>query len=433
VAVYDLGGGTFDVSIIELNQGVIEVRASHGDTHLGGDDFDARLVDWLAERFMAEYGSEADPRANRKALARLTRAAETAKITLSTQPFAAVREEYLLEHNGQALHLEDEISRHDFEELIHDLLEGTLTAFDQALEDAGLKASDLEKILFVGGSTRISLVWELVAAHTGLEPMVEVNPDEAVALGAGVQAAIIAGEPLEAVLVDVTPHSLGIEVAEQYLGRLIPDHYGVIIRRNTTLPTTRAQVFSAITPEQTAIEVKVYQGEAPIASQNTLLGEFLFEGLRPEMPGEPPHVTVEFDLDLNGILKVSATDRGSRRISQTTLRAAHTRLTPSDQAASAHYLDGLWEAAALAAGEAEAGEPLEPLDELAAAGEADPLLDRARRLLVERASELKPLADLVRRLEAAQREGRAEAAAELGDQLLNMLYDLEEDDEADEP
>ena len=218
VAVYDLGGGTFDVSIIELNQGVIEVRASHGDTHLGGDDFDARLMDWLAERFMAEYGAEADPRANRKALARLTRAAETAKITLSAQPFATVREEYLLEQNGQALHLEDEVSRHDFEGLIHDLLEGTLTAFDQALEDAGLKASDLDKLLFVGGSTRIPLVWEMVAAHTGLEPMVEVNPDEAVALGAGVQAAIIAGEPLEAVLVDVTPHSLGIEVAEWYWG-----------------------------------------------------------------------------------------------------------------------------------------------------------------------------------------------------------------------
>ena len=430
VAVYDLGGGTFDVSIIELNQGVIEVRASHGDTHLGGDDFDTRLADWLAERFMAEYGAEADPHADRKAMARLLRAAETAKITLSTQPFATVREEYLLERDGRALHLEDEVSRHDFEALIGDLLEGTLTAFDQALADAGLRAADLDKILFVGGSTRIPLVWERVAAHTGLEPMVEVNPDEAVALGAGVQAALIAGEPLEAVLVDVTPHSLGIEVAERYLGRLIPDHYGVIIHRNTTLPTTRAQVFSAVEPGQTAIEVKVYQGEAPVASQNTLLGEFLFNDLKPELPGEPPHITVEFDLDLNGILKVSATDRGSRQVTQTTLHAAHTRLSPADQAASARYLDELWEAATPEAGEAPGA--LEPFGENVELGDADPLLARARRLLAARASELNPLADLVQRLETAEREGRTEAAAELSDQLLNMLYDLKEDDEAGE-
>ncbi|MDW8374007.1 MAG: Hsp70 family protein, partial [Planctomycetota bacterium] len=194
LAVYDLGGGTFDVSIVELNQGVLEVRASHGDVHLGGDDFDERLVNYLAENFIEEH--DLDPRLDRKALARLTRAAEQAKIELSTQPFARVREEYLLEKDGRPLHLDIELERSEFEDLIADLLEKTLTAFDQSLADAGITAKDLDRVLFVGGSTRIPRVWELVANHTGLEPMMEINPDEAVALGAGVQAALIAGEPL---------------------------------------------------------------------------------------------------------------------------------------------------------------------------------------------------------------------------------------------
>ena len=201
-------------------------------------------------------------------------------------------------------------------------------------------------MLFVGGSTRIPLVWEMVAEHAGLEPQVEINPDEAVALGAGVQAAIIAGEPLDAILVDVTPHTLGIEVAEMRFGRMVADRYGPIIHRNTTMPTTRAQVFSALYPDQTAIEVKVYQGENTIASQNTLLGEFLFDDLEPEIAGLPPSITVQFDLDVNGILNVTAVDRGSGQAKQTTLRAAHTRLSPNDRAAASQRIDELWQTGA---------------------------------------------------------------------------------------
>lgn len=436
IAVYDLGGGTFDVSIIELNQGVLEVRASHGDTSLGGDDFDELMVAWLAERFRAEYG--VDPRNDRKAHARLLRAAEAAKITLSTQPFARLREEYLLEKDGHALHLQDEISRVEFEKLIAELLQGTLTAFDEALADAGLSASDLDKVLFVGGSTRIPLVWEMVARHTGLEPMVEINPDEAVALGAGVQAALIAGEPLDAILVDVTPHSLGIEVAELRLGRIIPDHYGIIIRRNTTLPTTKAQAFNAVHSGQTAIQVKVYQGEAPVASQNTLLGEFMFEDLKPEIPGQPPQIMVEFDLDVNGILKVEATDRGSQQVRQTVLHAAHTRLSPNDKAASARYIEQVWEKSMsdleLTEDEVWGEESLGSLENaLGAADETDslddPILVRARALLGAQVDALAPLADLVRRLEMAKREGRTEAAEELRDQITDILYDLDEGEE----
>ncbi len=409
IAVYDLGGGTFDVSIVELNQGVLEVRASHGDTHLGGDDIDERLMDDLAESCQDEHGL--DPREDRKARARLLRAAEEAKITLSAQPFARVREEYLMEKDGRPLHLDREIERRAFEELIADRLEDTLSAFDRALGDAGLSAGDLDKVLFVGGSTRIPLVWEMVAAHTGLEPMSEINPDEAVALGAAVQAAIIAGEPLDAILVDVTPHSLGIEVAEWQLGEIVPDRYGIIIHRNTTLPTTRAQVFSALFPEQTAINVKVYQGESPVASQNTLLGEFLFEDLKPETPGEPPRVTVGFDLDVNGILHVQAADRGSAAVRQTTLQAAHTRLSTSAKEASARHLAELEGA---------------PPD--VAAGDVDPLLARARRLLRDRREDADELARLVAALEAARREGHYDAAEELSNQMLDLLYELEDED-----
>ncbi len=407
IAVYDLGGGTFDVSIIELNQGVLEVRASHGDTHLGGDDFDERLVDHLAKQFKEEHGL--DPRDDRKALARLTHAAEQAKITLSTQPFVQVREEYLMEKDRRPLHLDLEVARAEFEDLIRDLLDGTVTSFKAALDDAGLQVGDLNKVLFVGGSTRIPLVWELVANFTGLEPMVEINPDEAVALGAGVQAALIAGEPLDAILVDVTPHTLGIEVVEWQFGRMIPDRYGPIIRRNTTLPTTRAQVFSAVHPDQTAINLKVYQGENPMASQNTLLGEFLFEDLRPEMPGEPAHITVQFDLDVNGILNVSTTDRGSGQIKQTTLHASHARLNPAAKEAAARYVDDLWQTAETAS--------------------TDPLLARARDQLKREVTDLSELAGLVAQIEAAEQAGNVAEVNRLRDNLLDLLYDLEGDDE----
>ena len=409
IAVYDLGGGTFDVSIVELNQGVMEVRASHGDTRLGGDDFDEMLLDYIAEWFVGEH--DMDPREDAKARARLLRAAEAAKIALSSQPFTRIREEYLLEKDHHPLHVDLEIDRETFEGLISERLASTLTSVDQALVDAGLTVSDLDKVLFVGGSTRIPLVWTMVAEHTGLEPMSAINPDEAVALGAGVQAAIIAGEPLDAILVDVTPHSLGIEVAELAFGEVVPGRYGVIIHRNTTLPTTGAQVFWAMHPAQRAIQVKVYQGEASHVDQNTLLGEFLFEDLVPETLGEPPRITVQFDLDVSGILNVSAVDRGSAAVKQTTLQAAHTRLSPSAKEASARYLADL---------------------EIADAEDDDPLLARARKLLEHRRHDVAELGSIVAALETARREGRDAEVTQLNEQLIDALYELEDEDEDSE-
>jgi molecular chaperone DnaK len=414
VAVYDLGGGTFDVSIIELNAGIIEVLASHGDTHLGGDDFDDRLMEILADRFQEKTGF--DPREDRRARARLIRAAEQAKIGLSTQPFVRAREEFLLEKDGHPQHLDVEVSRADFEDLIADLVENTLTAFDQALQDANLAADALDRILFVGGSTRIPLVWELVARHTGIEPLVAINPDEAVALGAGVQAAIIAGVDLDTILVDVAPHALGIEVVEFNFNEIVPGRYSVIIPRNTTLPTSRSQIFSALSPDQTAIEVKVYQGEAPVAAQNILLGQFLFEDLKPDNPNEPPHITVGFDLDLNGILKVSAADRGSRQVQQTILKAAHVRLDAAKLENARQALDVLWEGQ---------GSPAES----EGAGDEDAVVRRAQALMATRLSEVAPLAELVERLKAARRTGSLEEVQQLEDELLDLLYQLEDGEE----
>ena len=434
IAVYDLGGGTFDVSIIELDSGVVEVRASHGNTQLGGDDFDEKLVGWLADRFQQEHG--ADPRPDRRAMARLARAAEQAKIELSAQPFTRVREEYLLSQDGRPLHLDVEIARSEFEALISELLQGTIASLEQALSDAGIAADELTRVLFVGGSTRIPLVWELVRDATGLEPEVAINPDEAVALGAAVQAAIIAGEPLDAILVDVTPHSLGIEVAEFQFGQIVPDRYNVIIPRNTTIPTTRSEVYSAITPEQSAIQVKVYQGEQPVASRNTLLGEFMFENLRPESPGTPPRITVQFDFDINGILNVSATDRGSGKQASVKVRAARERLSASEIVSARAALDEL---------EIDADydilDPDDDADELeeAAALPALPsaprasgletlgLLARARRAVSRASGDTSALQAAIGALgDAISRDDDAAIAAR-SDELLDLLYDLDEE------
>jgi len=424
VAVYDLGGGTFDVSIIELDAGVVEVRASHGDTHLGGDDVDEALVTFLADHFQQEYG--VDPRGDRRALARLTRAAEAAKIDLSSRPFARVREEYLLTEGGRPLHLDVEVARADFEGLISDLLEGTLRSLDAALAGAGVTAADLDHILFVGGSTRIPLVGQMVYAHTGIEPETAINPDEAVALGAAVQAAIIAGEPLDAILVDVTPHSLGIAVADWQFGMLVPDLYSVLIERNTTIPTTRSEVYTALTPDQTAIEIKIYQGEHTVASRNTLLGAFMFDQLRPEAAGQPSRVTVQFDFDVDGIVHVSAVDRGSGKTANTTVTATHTRLNPAEIAQTRTDLEALefadWDEEP--EDEAEVGD-VGVLEQMSP--RTSGLIERARRVVTRGVGDTTALEAAIASLETAARAGDQTVIDERTEALLDALYDMDDD------
>ena len=411
IAVYDLGGGTFDVSIIEINGGVLEVRASHGDVNLGGDDFDERLMNHLADHFQAVHGI--NPRSDLKARARLLRAAEETKIKLSSEVFVRVQEEYLLEQEGVPLHLDMEVRRDEFEGLIAELLDGTLVAFDHALTDAGISLAQLDRIVFVGGSTRIPRVWEMVAQHTGRQPLVAVNPDEAVALGAGVQAAIIAGDPIDAILVDVTPHSLGIEVADIEFGQLVTDRFSPIIHRNTTIPVTHTQRFRAIHPEQTRIDIKIYQGENEIASRNVLLGEYLFEGLQPETEEEVPSITVQFDLDVNGILDVRIQDRGSGKRANLTVHAEHHRMDVRQRdAASAHVSGLVLEAAATTS------------DQLPDSIQA--LMARAERVLQDNPSGTEHVRGLLLDLKAAIRAGDDTLRDEMSEQLAAALYDLEE-------
>jgi len=408
VLVYDLGGGTFDVSLVELVSGVVEVRASHGNTRLGGDDFDDLLAEHLRQTFEKQHG--VDLRHDRKAMARLNRAAERVKIELSARSFAWAREEYLAEKRGKPLHLEVEVNRHEFERLINDLLGSTRTSIQQALTDARMTIKDLDKVLLVGGSTYIPAVWELVADATGLDPRQEVHPSEAVALGAGVQAAIIAGQSIDAILVDVTPHSLGIEVVEWTWRGFVDDRYSVIIHRNTTIPVTQEEVYTTLRPGQDTIEFMVYQGEQPIASKNTLLSKFKFTGLKPEREGELAKVTVQFSLDVNGILQVKTHDRGSGRETGIVVTAMKERLSQEQISQAQKRLAET--SPALALGEA---------------GQA--LVGRARKLLGRAKVEPEETQDLVEALamiEEARRLGDEPEMENWLEELADLLYELED-------
>ena len=417
--VYDLGGGTFDVSLVELMDGIVEVRASHGNTRLGGDDFDERLARLIAARFEEEHSL--DLREDRRAWARLQRAAEMAKIALSDHPFVWIKEEYIAEKRGIPLHLEYEVSRHEFETAIGDLLDQTTTSIERVLHDAGVTADQLTQVLMVGGSSRVPAVWELVANYLDTEPRMTLNPEEVVALGAGVQAAIIAGEPIDAILVDVTPYSLGIAVAETRLGRVITDRYKVLIHRNTTIPVTKEDVFTTLYPEQNSIRIEVYQGEQPIASQNTPLGNFLIDGLEPEYPGELSKVTVQFDMDVNGILQVTAQDRKTGKQEKITVEATPTRLSAAQITEAQNNLVDSYHA-----GSVHTITPLVPLETDAT------LLARANRLLdgdALDAEDRAELAQLVIDINMAQANRDQKRLDQLSDDLLELLFDLESDEE----
>ena len=335
VLVYDLGGGTFDVSLVELMGGIVEVRATHGNTKLGGDDFDEALATMLAAEFALEH--EIDLRDDRRAWARLLRAAEQAKIELSDHPFVSVKEAYIIEKDGVPLHLEQEISRVTFEEMIEEFLKETAVSIQRVLDDASVKPDEIDEILLVGGSSRIPAVWELLTDMIGIEPMMGINPDEAVALGAGVQAAIIEGQPIDAILVDVTPYSLGIEVAEHRGDEVIDDRYSILIHRNTTIPTTKEERFFTFSPEQDIVHIKAYQGERKVASQNILLGDFNIEGLTSKTD-RPTEILVRFDFDVDGIVHVTAENRQTGESTDISVEASLTRMDEDEMMAAQKLL-----------------------------------------------------------------------------------------------
>ena len=301
VAVYDLGGGTFDISILELGGGVFEVKSTNGDTHLGGDDFDQEIINWLAQEFANENGG-IDLKKDPMALQRLKEAAEKAKIELSNQTSTEINLPYIMPVDGVPKHLVKTLTRAKFEQLCDNLFQRSIEPCRQALKDAGLNASDIDEVLLVGGSTRIPKVQELVKEFFGKEPNRSVNPDEVVAIGASIQGGVLAGDVKDVLLLDVTPLSLGIETLGGVMTKLIES--------NTTIPTHKSQVFSTAADNQPSVEIHVLQGERPMAKDNKEIGLFHLDGIAPA-PRGIPQIEVTFDIDANGILNVSAKDKAT--------------------------------------------------------------------------------------------------------------------------
>ena len=318
IMVYDLGGGTFDVSIIEMGDGVTEVLATNGDTHLGGDDFDQRIIDWMADAFQNENGI--DLRKDKMAAQRLKEAAEKAKIELSSAMSSQINLPFITADATGPKHLDMTLTRAKFNELTADLVDRTMTPVRKALQDAGLRASDLKKVLMVGGSTRIPAVYDAVKKELNCEPFKGINPDECVAVGAAIQGGVLQGDVKGLLLLDVTPLSLGIET----LGGVCTK----IIDRNTTIPTHKSQVFSTAADNQPSVEVNVLQGEREFARDNKSLGVFHLDGIAPA-PRGVPQIEVTFDIDANGIVKVSAKDLGTGKEQNITITAS-TNMSKDD-------------------------------------------------------------------------------------------------------
>lgn len=313
ILVFDLGGGTFDVSVLEVGDGVFEVLSTSGDTHLGGDDFDKRIVDWLAENFKRDEGI--DLLKDKQALQRLTETAEKAKIELSSLTQTNISLPFITATSDGPKHIDATLTRAKFEELCTDLLDRLKTPVQNALRDAKLSFNEIDEVILVGGSTRIPSVQDLVRKLTSKEPNVTVNPDEVVALGAAVQAGVLAGDVSDIVLLDVTPLSLGLETLGGVMTKIIP--------RNTTLPTSKSEVFSTAADGQTSVEINVLQGEREFVKDNKSLGSFRLDGI-PPAPRGVPQIEVKFDIDANGILSVTAVDKGTGKKQDITIMGAST-------------------------------------------------------------------------------------------------------------
>lgn len=406
VLVYDLGGGTFDVSVVEITGEVTEVLASHGNNRLGGDDFDRLLQLHLADIFRKEHSLEVPNDA--ATLARLLRAAEQLKIDLSSHAFGTVREAYLGSKGKTALHLEVEVPRVDFEKLIRPLLTETLEAIDRALTDANLKPEQIDRIILVGGSTRIPLVQTMIEEHLGQTPIDGLQPDLCVALGAALQAGVLVGEAVDAILVDVIPHSLGISAVVNTPMGLAPGYFSVIIPRNSVVPVSRSQVYSTVRDNQEAVEIEIFQGENMIAEENVPLGAFKVENLPPS-PGGSIQIEVHFDFDMNGILTVTTTEKGKGQQGTLVVNdAAMQRLSSHELNQARENLDELFKI-------------MQTIDAVETAPELETLLERAKAALstldAEQASELQNLIDQVEEAIAQDKEELPQLQEELEDFL----------------
>lgn len=427
--VYDLGGGTFDVSIVQMESGVIEVLASQGDTQLGGDDFDQLLLNHVADAFEQEHG--VDLRKIPIAHARLLRAVEDAKIRLSIESYTTVAEEFIAEKAGQPLNLVMTIDRRLYEELILPLLEKTLRCVDMALEDAKLTASQLDRVILVGGSTRTPLVHELLRNQLHQELHHEIDPDLCVSMGAAVQGALIAGLDVGPILVDITPHTLGVSCLGEVNGQFIEDRFSTIIDRNTPLPATRSHSYCTTSDGQTAAQIEIYQGENVMARFNQLVGNFMLEGLDEEakMGNE---IVVRFDLDLNGILKVHAQERKTGLFRELVIDNALTDFRSTSQAEAKRRLASMF--GDVMEGEVDVVSAVSP-SSMRVVTEESEVIKRALRSLMQAEQSIdsvndqdaKELNALMEQLQAALEKGdepSINAVREKMDDLLFYLQDV---------
>ena len=362
--VYDLGGGTFDVSIAQVEQGVVEILASHGDTHLGGDDFDHRLLDFVCDRFQTKHGI--DLRESTVAKSRLLRAVEDAKKELSFEAVTTIAEEFIAEKNGVPLNLNLEVNRYEYEELIEPLLAKTLACLDQAMSDAKVQADEIHKVLLVGGATRTPMVHQLLSERLGRPVHAEIEPDLAVAMGAAVQGGLIAGIDVGPVLVDITPHTLGIEALGERDGFLSRHCFSAIIERNTPLPASRTEIYTTAVDGQKEALIRVFQGEDGDTRYNTLVGEFTIEGLADLPAGN--QILVRLDLDLNGILKVTASERATGLARHVTIDNATERFRQRQRTDAIDRLEEIFGTAEnpIEVGNGVSSAPAGPLDDSSA-------------------------------------------------------------------
>ncbi|MBK5966365.1 heat-shock protein Hsp70 [Thiocystis minor] len=415
ILVYDLGGGTFDVSVVRLNRDVTEVLASHGNNHLGGDDFDARLVEHVVTHLKETQG--VDPGEQKAAMARIVRACETVKIALSDAPFARIEEEYLLEQDGKPINLSLEVARTDYEEMIAPYIEETLEAVHIALKGASLTVAELDEVLLVGGATRTPLVQTRLEQMLGMQPRAEVDPELCVAAGAAIQAAVIAGEKVSSVLVDITPYTFGTSALSDLNGELYPYTYIPLIRKNTPIPVTKSEVFQTHYDGQTIIEVQVYQGDDPDALNNTEIGSFRIEGLS-DVPAGNLIVTT-FSLDLNGILQVSSREKRTGLETRISIDNATTRFEQQELDAARERIGALIDGEARNVSHDATHHQRETV-------QANALIEKAERLLeTANPEDREDLVDLIERVRDALVEGDVGALEPAVAALTDLLYYLE--------
>jgi len=418
ILVYDLGGGTFDVSVVRMEDDNVEVLASHGNNHLGGDDFDQKIVEHVAAHLREQH--DFDPETSLQVMARIRRAAETAKILLTDNPYALIEEEYLSERGGAPLHLSLELSRDDYNGMIEPFIEETLEAVHTALSGAGMAVSDLDEVLLVGGATRTPLIARRLEEILQLQPRSELNPDLCVASGAGIQAAVIAGEQAAGVLVDITPYTFGTSATGMLGGMEYPEVFVPLIRKNSVIPTTKSEVFYTMWDSQEAVNVKVYQGEAEDALENTLIGSFRIEGLSDAPAGNP--IVTTFSLDLDGILNVHAKEKKSGLENSITIDNAFARFDDEHMAAAKARIGELLEGGTGPANPEQDQEQKQRRE----VTQAKALVEKARGLLDGvHEDDREDLIDAIEGIEDALNRGDDQALAVASEALTDLIYYLD--------